>query len=500
MATYPTHGTADWDDDLFTWLNVSLDTDGSLKHEVDASAAHAASAISFSPTGTVAATNVQSAIAEVASEAGGGGSSPSFNVFDVTDYGAIGNGSADDTSALANAIAAADSAGGGVVYLPEGTYKTTSALTIDTTNTIRIVGDGRRVSYITNAASNMFTLGGAHSLQFFSVEHVQLYATGGHIFFQGATVTAPTFYEAELLVDSATKSIWDNDSKVLTEAVFLNCFLGCNTAASVPAFNLSATGGKINANRWEKCRATCGSTATASFWKITCTDADKHEGNVFRDINLETPNGGGIELLGVHGTVLDKVEAFDVTTSTRNIIIIGESTSGSIPSEGVTILNYKRYLGTIGGGLNDIKLNTGAQKVLLINPSAKTGTDVTIDLNSSYSILIYAAHTSDLTLSNSAFSVVLGPNGIVSAGADGGLRTSESGSQKQGTATLIGGAKVVSDSAVTANSRIFLTSQVDGGTPGFLRVSTRTASTSFTVTSSSGTDTSTFAYEIFEPA
>lgn len=42
-------------------------------HLNDTSAAHAASAVSFSPTGTIAATDVQAAIAEVASEASGGG-------------------------------------------------------------------------------------------------------------------------------------------------------------------------------------------------------------------------------------------------------------------------------------------------------------------------------------------------------------------------------------------------------------------------------------------
>lgn len=42
-------------------------------HLADTSAAHAASAISFTPTGTIAATDVQAAIAEVASEASGGG-------------------------------------------------------------------------------------------------------------------------------------------------------------------------------------------------------------------------------------------------------------------------------------------------------------------------------------------------------------------------------------------------------------------------------------------
>lgn len=85
---------------------------------------------------------------------------------------------------------------------------------------------------------------------------------------------------------------------------------------------------------------------------------------------------------------------------------------------------------------------------------------------------------------------------IVTAGR--GLKVAEGSNAKQGTGVLVGGTLTVSNTSVTATSRIFVTSQVDGGTPGFLRVSARVAGTSFTVTSSSGTDTSTFAYQIFE--
>jgi hypothetical protein len=46
---------------------------GAAAHIADTDDAHDASAISFSPTGTIAATDVQAAIAEVASEAGSGG-------------------------------------------------------------------------------------------------------------------------------------------------------------------------------------------------------------------------------------------------------------------------------------------------------------------------------------------------------------------------------------------------------------------------------------------
>jgi hypothetical protein len=45
------------------------------------------------------------------------------NEFDVRAYGATGDGRADDSGALRNALAAAASAGGGIVYFPPGIYR-----------------------------------------------------------------------------------------------------------------------------------------------------------------------------------------------------------------------------------------------------------------------------------------------------------------------------------------------------------------------------------------
>lgn len=69
--------------------------------------------------------------------------------------------------------------------------------------------------------------------------------------------------------------------------------------------------------------------------------------------------------------------------------------------------------------------------------------------------------------------------------------------QASGTAVLVGGTVLV-NYPVTVNSRIFLTSQVDGGTVGFLRISAKTLGSNFTITSSNGADTSTVAYLIIE--
>lgn len=80
-----------------------------------------------------------------------------------------------------------------------------------------------------------------------------------------------------------------------------------------------------------------------------------------------------------------------------------------------------------------------------------------------------------------------------------GLRVKEGPNARMGTVALQAGVASVATTAVTAASRVYLTSQADGGTPGFLRVSARTARRSFTITSSAGADTSTVAWLIVEP-
>ncbi|MFJ2952941.1 hypothetical protein ACIO8H_35815 [Streptomyces sp. NPDC087226] len=84
--------------------------------------------------------------------------------------------------------------------------------------------------------------------------------------------------------------------------------------------------------------------------------------------------------------------------------------------------------------------------------------------------------------------------------AGGGLAVKEGTNATLGVATLVAGAATVATTKVTATSRIFLTPNASGGTPGWVRVSARVAGTSFTITSSSGTDTSQVAWFIVEPA
>lgn len=86
------------------------------------------------------------------------------------------------------------------------------------------------------------------------------------------------------------------------------------------------------------------------------------------------------------------------------------------------------------------------------------------------------------------------------AGAGGGgLSIAEGANARMGESVLVGGTVTVANTSVTANTKIFLQRRVSGGTAGFLSYS-RTAATSFTITSSSGADTSTVTWMLVEPS
>lgn len=91
---------------------------------------------------------------------------------------------------------------------------------------------------------------------------------------------------------------------------------------------------------------------------------------------------------------------------------------------------------------------------------------------------------------------------IIAGTAGKSLQVKTGSNACSGSVALVGGTATVSTTCTPAtlgtNGIVILTSQIDGGTPGSLRVSASVASTSFTITSSSGTDTSTVGWLIIK--
>jgi hypothetical protein len=88
---------------------------------------------------------------------------------------------------------------------------------------------------------------------------------------------------------------------------------------------------------------------------------------------------------------------------------------------------------------------------------------------------------------------------LISPTAGSGFKLKEGSNARMGTATLVGGTIAVANTSVTANTRIFISRSTTGGTEGHLST-TQIASTSFTVNSTSGTDTSTVNWLLIEPS
>jgi len=111
-----------------------------------------------------------------------------------------------------------------------------------------------------------------------------------------------------------------------------------------------------------------------------------------------------------------------------------------------------------------------------------------------------------LTIAGAAVNVTLTNGGTAGALAlannGGGVQVGASPTTvknvRHGTATLVGGTVTVADTTITASTRIIVGRTTSGGTLGHLTVS-RSAGVSFTVTSSSGTETSVVDYLLLEP-
>lgn len=82
---------------------------------------------------------------------------PETQVFDVKAYGAKGDGTTDDTTAINDAISACVTAGGGTVYFPAGTYLTSTGISVPNTQTgVYLCGAGE-ASTVVKASSSAFS-------------------------------------------------------------------------------------------------------------------------------------------------------------------------------------------------------------------------------------------------------------------------------------------------------------------------------------------------------
>ena len=140
-----------------------------------AGAAGAAGAVGLTgPTGPTGPTGATGATGPIGATGLTGPAGPTPWHY-VSDFGATGNGSTDDTIAIQAAINAANTAGGGTVFLRAGTYRITSQLTLY--SYVRLIGEAMQtttIHQVTTTATAVF----GHQLEGAGIEELTINGPG----------------------------------------------------------------------------------------------------------------------------------------------------------------------------------------------------------------------------------------------------------------------------------------------------------------------------------
>lgn len=158
----------------------------------------------------------------------------------VKDFGAVGNGIADDTTAIQAAINRVVSLGGGRVWLDPGTYRISSPLTLSSATGVTIAGSGRLTSVIenTSATGNAFTIASSATIRFAALKVTSTAGSTG----TAIAATASGDIKLEDLVISGHQIGVDFSGANASETVITGCSISTTTNAAARAVRYNPSG------------------------------------------------------------------------------------------------------------------------------------------------------------------------------------------------------------------------------------------------------------------
>lgn len=202
--------------------------------------------------------------------------------------------------------------------------------------------------------------------------------------------------------------------------------------------------------------------------------------------------------IGTYGTLTNGLS----NTTFSQIKIAGSQVTTGLTNTGVGLFNAPTFSISGSGTYTAVygAQFTCAAPVVGAHPNVCVKIDTPTGGINNYSLLVqgnsgFGANTTPI------YPVSVGGNcAVTSVGS--GFRIAEGVNAKSGVATLVSGAVTVSNTSVTANSRIILTPNILGGVarPEGVGVTSRTPGSNFVITSKGGGDTSVVYYQIIEPS
>lgn len=296
----------------------------------------------------------------------------------VKDFGAVGDGVADDTVAIQAAITAADA--GDTIYFPAGKYLTSAPIVVK--REIRLHGDSWGAAVIINTTSDVFDMSGpAGLIDRIEIDHLGIDVTNGHAF-NAARLIRSSFHHLNIIVRSADKAVWNAPAvKLMIECYFSDIqYRVYGATRTIAAWNLISDGiDLITANVWQ--RVICWNNDydnTQYQFDVRCiAPSGSNRANMWRDIVFEQCCGGAIYLENSTNSVIENCYSWDTPASsiTQPIFRIAKNPGNSQIPTSNTITNSGRVGDGLATGVYDLVVSTSALQTTIIGFSAR-GTGV----------------------------------------------------------------------------------------------------------------------------
>jgi hypothetical protein len=426
----------------------------------------------------------------------GDGAGGVYNVKNTAYGGAKGDGSTDDTGAINAAITACINGGGGTVLFPRGTYKISSALTVNTATGITLQGCGPQASIIkqTSTSANGITISSSSG----TVTNPQIFGlqvlgpgsgSGIGVSVSAAAGASPVeslsmrdclileFGGAGFQGETLITSILDNVTSQQNGGSGFYLFAGgagdgtSTTLTGCYALLNTARGFYISGQVYS---ALVGCAADSNY------------------LGYEILNGTTISLVGC-GCESTVAPGGSNSLDGSSFKINGTNSFSLMSCR--SLINPAKAFYFTGGCYSGVVMACEE-----ISPGGGATASFQTDSGTTQTFFQCNGSTARSSSGHDIWMSYNGDNNYDNTTAGAGIQIKEGSNCKQGTATLNGTtAVVVSNTSVTSSSRIFLTIQTPNGTPASPYVSARTAGTSFSIKSTGASDTSTVAYFITEP-